>query len=99
MVQTLTDFIPVDKKPTTTTETTVVGNGVYKTRTEATGAAPVGLGGPRSAARRVCVDPPTDNSGDAAALVQAMAGCDAAAGAADGLNAAGFGADASQQHF
>jgi hypothetical protein len=25
----------VDKKPTTTTETTVVGNGVYKTRTEA----------------------------------------------------------------
>ena len=25
----------VDKKPTTTTETTVVGNGVYKTRVEA----------------------------------------------------------------
>jgi hypothetical protein len=25
----------VDKKPTTTTETTVVGDGVYKTRTEA----------------------------------------------------------------
>jgi len=25
----------VDKKPTTTTETTVVGNSVYKTRTEA----------------------------------------------------------------
>ena len=25
----------VDKKPTTTTEVTVVGNGVYKTRTEA----------------------------------------------------------------
>jgi hypothetical protein len=25
----------VDKKPTTTTETTVVGNGIYKTRTEA----------------------------------------------------------------
>jgi hypothetical protein len=25
----------VDKKPTTTTETTVVGNGIYKTRVEA----------------------------------------------------------------
>ena len=25
----------VDKKPTTTTETTIVGDGVYKTRTEA----------------------------------------------------------------
>ena len=25
----------VDKKPTTTTEVTVVGNGIYKTRTEA----------------------------------------------------------------
>jgi hypothetical protein len=44
------------------------------------------------------VDPPIDNSGDAAGLVQAMAGV-GGSGAADGLNAPGFDIDVPQQQF
>jgi hypothetical protein len=48
------------------------------------------------------VDPPTGPMGDSSQvfqLAQAMAGFDASSGAADGLNAAPLGVDASQQTF
>ena len=63
-----------------------------------TGAAPLGSVGLDWQLGALGVDPPIDNSGDAAALVQAMAGV-GGSGGADGLNAAGFDIDVSQQQF
>jgi hypothetical protein len=64
-----------------------------------TGAAPLGSVGLDWQLGGLGVDPPVDNAGDAGALVQVMAGFGGGSGAADGLNAAGFGADVSQQQF
>ena len=64
-----------------------------------TGAAPLGSVGLDWQLGGLGVDPPIDDSGDAAALVQAMAGFGGGNGAADGLNAGLLNADASQQQF
>jgi hypothetical protein len=64
-----------------------------------TGAAPLGSVGLDWQLGGLGVDPPVDNTGDAAGLVQAMAAVGGGSGGAEGLNAAGFDIDVSQQQF
>ena len=80
-----------------------VNTGVFEAydiaNNQLTGAAPLGSVGLDWQLGGLGVDPPIDDSGDAAALVQAMAGFGGGNGAADGLNAGLLNADASQQQF
>jgi hypothetical protein len=62
-----------------------------------TGAASLGAVGLDWQFGGLAVDPPTDNSGDAGHLVQAMAGFGGGSGAGESLNTAPISAETSQQ--